>query len=118
MPRELAFSVTVHDCEVKEFSVSGAGGQRRDKKKTGIEIRHAPSGAVGRGTEQRSQRQNKKMAFRRMAESPEFQLWVKMQMGADAKAIAQVEQMFWQYYGTVKVEYMQNGQWVEAKQQR
>lgn len=116
MPRELLFSVTIHDCEVHEFSVSGAGGQRRDKKKTGIEIRHAPSGAAGRGTEQRSQRQNKKMAFRRMAESDEFRLWVRMQAGEDAREVARVESMFWQYYGTVKVEYRKNGQWVEAKQ--
>ena len=116
MARELAFSVSVHDCEVREFSVSGAGGQRRDKKKTGIEIRHPPSGAVGRGTEQRSQRQNKKMAWRRMSESKEFVLWVKMQMGEDAKEIARVEKMFWQHLGSIRVEYRENGQWVEAKQ--
>lgn len=57
------------------------------------------------------------MAFRRMAESDEFQLWVRMQAGADAKEIARVESMFWGYYGAVKVEYRKNGQWVEATRQ-
>lgn len=114
--RELIFSVTIHDCEVQEFSVGGAGGQRRDKKKTGIKIIHPPSGAVGQATEQRSQRQNKKMAFRRMAESDEFKLWVKLRTSEDAKEIARVESMMWGHMKDILVEYRVNGRWVKAEQ--
>ena len=116
MTRQLVYTVTVHDCIVREFSVSGAGGQRRDKKKTGIEIIHPPSGAVGRGTEQRSQRQNKKVAWRRMCETDAFRAWVRKNAGEDAKEVAKVESMFWGLYGDVRIEYRVNGEWVEAKQ--
>lgn len=111
MSRELIYSVTLKDCNVEEFTVGGAGGQRRDKKKTGIKIVHPPSGAVGQATEQRSQYQNKKMAFRRMVDSNEFRLWVKMRAGEDAKLVAQVDRMMWRQ--NIKVEYLINGVWVQ-----
>jgi len=38
--KHLLFSVTIKDCKVETFSVSGAGGQRRDKKQTGVRITH------------------------------------------------------------------------------
>lgn len=112
--RELAFSVSIHDCEVQTFRAGGSGGQNQNKRDTGVRIIHHPSGARGEARDERSQRQNKKAAFRRMAESDEFKLWVRMQMGEDAREIAHVESLFWGYYGTVKVEYRKNGQWYEA----
>jgi protein subunit release factor B len=107
--RELVLSVTLADCEVHEFSVGGAGGQRRDKKKTGIRIIHPPSGAKGQATEQRSQHQNKKLAWRRMCESPEFKAWIRLRTGEDARAVAAVEQEMWPE--NIKVEYRKDGQW-------
>ena len=74
--RELAFSVKLKDCEVQTFSVSGSGGQNRDRRSTGVRIIHHPSGARGEATEQRSQHQNKREAMKRMAESPLFKAWV------------------------------------------
>lgn len=79
MTRELICRVTIKDCDVQTFRVSGAGGQHRDKTSAGVRIVHHASGASGRGTESRSQLQNKKKAFRRMAESVKFQLWAQMQ---------------------------------------
>lgn len=38
--KTLLFSVTMADCEVSTFTVSGAGGQRRDKKETGVRVTH------------------------------------------------------------------------------
>lgn len=107
--RELLFSVTLADCEVQEFSVGGAGGQRRDKKKTGIRIVHPPSGAIGQATETRSQHQNKKMAWRRMCESPEFKAWVRMQSGESARIAAAVDREMWP--DKIKVEYREDGEW-------
>jgi len=78
MNREKILTVTIKDCDVQTFRVSGAGGQHRDKTSAGVRVVHPPSGASGRGTENRSQAQNKRDAFRRMAESPEFQRWCRM----------------------------------------
>jgi protein subunit release factor A len=67
--------VTIKDCETQTFRVSGAGGQHRDKTSNGVRIIHLPSGARGESREERSQLQNKRIAFRRMAESDKFQRW-------------------------------------------
>lgn len=77
MERELLFSVTKKDLRVDTFRSGGKGGQNQNKRDTGVRITHLVSGAVGESREERSQEQNKQKAFRRMAESSKFQLWVK-----------------------------------------
>lgn len=77
--RELLFSVTLDDCRVDTFRSGGKGGQNQNKRDTGVRVVHEPSGAVGESREERSQLQNKKAAFRRMAESPQFKFWVAME---------------------------------------
>ena len=67
-------SVTIHDCDVQHFRSGGKGGQNQNKRDTGTRIIHRPSGARGEARDERSQLQNKKLAFRRMAESDPFQL--------------------------------------------
>lgn len=84
MPREHVLRVTIKDCDVQTFRVSGAGGQHRDKTSAGVRVVHAPSGASGRCTESRSQHVNKRRAFVRMAESPKFKNWVAIQTGKAA----------------------------------
>ncbi|MFH1820356.1 MAG: peptide chain release factor-like protein [Candidatus Nealsonbacteria bacterium] len=51
--------------EVKIFysTARGPGGQRRDRKKTGVRLLHLPSGITIRYDGTRSQAQNKKRAF-------------------------------------------------------
>lgn len=66
---------------MQTFRVGGAGGQHRDKTSAGVRVVHRASGAVGRGTESRSQHKNKQAAFRRMAESETFGRWANMQAG-------------------------------------
>lgn len=72
--RVRVLSVTIHDCDVQHFRSGGKGGQNQNKRDTGTRIIHQPSGARGEARDERSQLQNKKLAFRRMAESPAFQL--------------------------------------------
>ena len=71
---------------------------------------HPPSGARGESREERSQLQNKKAAFRRMAESPAFQLWVRMETGrlivAEAQLSIPAEHL--------RTEIRRGGQWVEV----
>lgn len=82
--RQLVCRVTIKDCQVQTFRVSGAGGQHRDKTSAGVRVVHPPSGAVGKCTEHRSQHANKRTAFVRMAETPEFERWANMQAGSAA----------------------------------
>jgi protein subunit release factor A len=71
---ERVLSVTLKDCRVDTFRCSGHGGQNVNKRDTGVRIVHEPSGAVGESREERSQLQNKRTAFKRMAAHPRFKV--------------------------------------------
>jgi protein subunit release factor A len=75
--------VTIKDCRVQTFRAGGSGGQNQNVRDTGVRIIHAPSGAVGEARDSRHQKQNKRSAFRRMAESKEFQTWARRQLLPD-----------------------------------
>lgn len=77
--RQLLFSVTLKDCEVQTFHAGGKGGQNQNTRDTGVRIIHKASGARGEARDERSQLQNKKLAFRRMADSRLFRAWVAKQ---------------------------------------
>lgn len=77
--RQLLFSVTLKDCETQTFRCGGNGGQNQNKRDTGVRIIHPPSGARGEARDERSQLQNKRLAFRRMAQSALFRAWVAKQ---------------------------------------
>lgn len=72
-------TVTIKDCEVQTFRAGGKGGQHQNKTETGVRIVHHPSGAVGESRETRSQLHNKQAAFKRMASSDKFQLWIRIE---------------------------------------
>lgn len=74
MARELLLSVTAKDCEWDYFRAGGKGGQKQNKTSSGARCRHRASGAVGESREERSQLQNRKKAFRKMAESEKFKV--------------------------------------------
>lgn len=76
MGKELLFSVTLKDCDVQTFRSGGKGGQNVNKVETGVRIVHRDSGAVGQSTDERSQLQNKKIAFKRMVDHPKFRFWI------------------------------------------
>lgn len=79
MTKHKLFTVTVHDCRVDTFRSGGKGGQNQNKRDTGVRVTHEPSGAVGESREERSQLQNKKRAFVKMANSPKFLSWVHVE---------------------------------------
>lgn len=87
MSREKVMTVTIKDCDVQTFRCGGRGGQHKDKSDTGVRIIHAPSGARGESREERSQLQNKRKAFVKMAQSARFQGWIKLRH-AHAVALA------------------------------
>jgi protein subunit release factor A len=88
MSRQRVIRVTIKDCTVQTFRSGGKGGQNQNKRDTGVRVIHPPSGARGESREERSQLQNKRAAFVRMAESPEFQTWIRL---AHARAVGSIE---------------------------
>ncbi len=77
--RELLFSVTQKDLVFQTFRAGGKGGSNANKTSMGVRFVHPPSGAVGESREERSQLQNKRNAFNRLARSPKFQAWLKLE---------------------------------------
>jgi protein subunit release factor B len=72
--KEKVLSVTLKDCDVQTKRGHGKGGQHRNTRDTAVKIVHRASGAVGEAQDERSQLQNKRLAFRRMAESNKFKV--------------------------------------------
>jgi len=80
--KQLLWSVTEKDLVFKATRGSGKGGQKKNKTSSAIQCFHEPSGAMGEAEDFREQSRNKKLAFKRMAESKEFQAWAKMKTEA------------------------------------
>lgn len=76
--KEKMFSISIKDCDVKHYRGSGPGGQHRNKTETAVRITHPESGAIGDSQEMKSQIQNKRIAFKRMAQSGKFKAWIRM----------------------------------------
>lgn len=102
-------SITKKDFDIQFFRDSGNGGQHRNKVETAVRVIHKESGAIGQATEDRSQHRNKQMAFKRLVESKEFNLWIKRKVGLipDEEKIkqvveAQVEE--WMQEDNLKIE--------------
>lgn len=80
MGKEKLFSVTLDDCDVQTFRAGGPGGQHQNKTDSGVRVIHRASGARGESRQERSQLQNKKLAFRRMTQDPKFKVWLNREI--------------------------------------
>lgn len=80
MNKKLLFSITRKDFRVDTFRSGGKGGQNQNKRDTGVRITHYESGSVGESREERSQLQNKKLAFKRCIETNKFKVWHKIKV--------------------------------------
>lgn len=92
MPKQLLFSITRHDCRWDYVRGSGKGGQNRNKLSTAVRCTHEPSGAVGYAEDSRSQIDNRRLAFRRMADSKPFQKWQKIEAARRMGKLVEVEE--------------------------
>jgi protein subunit release factor B len=114
MERQLIFSVSIRDCEVQHFRSGGKGGQNQNKRDTGCRVIHHPSGARGESREERSQLQNKKLAFKRMTETGAFRMWLAQQtMAAEEKA--RLDRKYTLREENVLVETRETGMWKEVR---
>lgn len=73
--RKLLFSLTAKDFEFQTFCTGGPGGQHKNAKQNGVRCIHKASGAVAEHRDGRDQFRNKREAFRKCAETPEFIKW-------------------------------------------
>jgi protein subunit release factor A len=105
--------VSIHDCEVQHFRSGGKGGQNQNKRDTGTRVIHHPSGARGEARDERSQLQNKRLAFRRMVDSKAFRLWVAIETGRIVARQAEIQAIDIPA-DQVRVEVRQGGRWVEV----
>ena len=114
--RENIFSLTKKDFRWDYYKGSGAGGQKRNKTENCCRCTHPDSGAVGKSEEGRSKEKNRKMAFRRMAETIEFQQWVKIEACRKTGIIDQIKtNIERELLHDTKVEVRVNGKWTEAE---
>lgn len=115
--RKKILSITTSDCVYQTFRCGGKGGQNVNKRDTGVRYIHPPSGARGESCDERSQWQNRKLAWRRMAESKEFQLWLRItlgqQMAVEAEATRYRENI---PAADLKTEVKVNGRWMETRE--
>jgi protein subunit release factor B len=113
MNKELLFSITSKDCEWKYTRGTGNGGQKKNKTNSAVHCIHRPSTAHGYAEDHRSQLQNKKLAFERMANSKEFQTWIKLESQRRTGELSAMEDQVDRQMRRIKVEIKEDGLWKE-----
>jgi protein subunit release factor B len=111
---ELLFRVTAADCDWDYIRGSGAGGQHRNKTSSAVRCAHRASRAVGYSEDTRSQHDNKRTAFRRMAESDRFRAWHRLESMRRLGRLIEVDAEVDRQMRSVRVEAVENGRWVEV----
>ena len=115
MGRTKLFSVSIKDCREEHIaSTGGGGGQRKNRRHTAVRITHEPSGAVGFSADERDQGRNRRVAFRRLAESKAFLAWARL-VAAEMATGQTLEQRVDEEMtpDKIKVEVQQGGRWVD-----
>jgi protein subunit release factor B len=108
-------SVTKADCVRQTFRCPGNGGQKVNKTESGVRYTHTPSGAVGHACDERSQHQNSRLAFERMARSPQMISWLRLEMARrlGQKPVETEEQLRWRVEKQIEEDFRNGNVLVE-----
>lgn len=74
------FTLTKEDFDWEFFPAGGNGGQKQNKTSSACRCSHKPSGSVGISRDERSQPQNKKLAFQRCTGTDRFKKWCNLEL--------------------------------------
>lgn len=112
--RRKVFTVTRDDCKWEYFRAGGSGGQNQNKRDSACRVIHPPSGAIGESREERKQWQNRKNAFKRMANSPKFREWAIKAASEDLALATTVEAVVEDSMreSNLLVEVWSDGKWI------
>lgn len=77
--RERVLHLTKDDFVFQAFRSGGKGGQNQNKTSSGCRVIHPASGVRAESRTSRSWEENRRIAFRRLANSLAFRRWVKEQ---------------------------------------
>lgn len=115
MSKELLFSITANDCDWSYTRGTGAGGQKKNKTSSAVHCTHRASGARGYSEASRSQLDNRRDAFRKMAETKEFKDWHKMETARRMGTLATVEENVSREMRNIRVEVKdEKGLWTKV----
>lgn len=118
MSKEVLFTVTANDCDWTYTRGTGPGGQKRNKTSSKVRCVHRASGAVGESDLTRSQHDNKRLAFRKMAETKEFMTWHKIETAKRLGNLISIEDNVNNAMKEInlKVEGRVDGKWVPVEE--
>ena len=74
------FTLTKEDFEWEFFTAGGHGGQKQNKTASACRCVHRPSRSTGISRDERSQLQNKKLAFERCIGTKQFKEWCNLEL--------------------------------------
>lgn len=109
------FSVTARDCDWSYTKGTGAGGQKRNKTSSAVHCTHRESGAHGYSESSRSQLDNRRDAFEKMAASDKFQKWLKIEYMRRTGELMEIERRVEQELTKVKTEVKIDGKWTPVR---
>lgn len=90
--KECLFTITAKHCRWDYYKGSGKGGQKRNKTENCVRCTHIASGAVGKSEEGRSKERNKRLAFRKMAESEKFKVWQRLEVAKITGELSRIKE--------------------------
>lgn len=121
--KELLFTIGTEDFDWQFFRSSGHGGQHKNKRDTACRCIHKASHSVGISTDERSQWQNKKLAFLRCVNTATFKIWHKLEIGKHLLSLDEKRKLEnlidneIQYNTKIEIKDS-TGNWIDENQQK